>query len=176
MTEMLRLIRENKIQAAQVERVDVGTNRNMPNALIHHQPKDSLQAKFSMEFCMAALLLYGKAGLTEFTDQVVNRPEVQEMIRRVHFGINDEAERAGYNKMTTIIDIHLKDGKKISGKADFGKGSPANPMSYDEVAEKFLDCAAFAKWPVAKAKSLVSLVQKLEDVKDVREITALCSA
>ena len=32
-----------------------------------------------MEFCMAALLLYGKAGLTEFTDAVVNRPEVQAM-------------------------------------------------------------------------------------------------
>src|SRR5207253_2053132 len=55
----------------------------MPNALIHHQPKDGLQAKFSMEFCMASLLLYGKAGLNEFADEVVNRPAVQEMIRRI---------------------------------------------------------------------------------------------
>ena len=36
--------------------------------------------------------------------------------------------------MTTIIDIELADGRKISGRADFGKGSPAKPMSYDEVA------------------------------------------
>src|SRR5947207_14509004 len=116
MTEMLRLIRENKIKAEDVERVDVGTNRNMPNALIHHQPKDSLQAKFSMEFCMAALLLYGKAGLGEFTDAVVNRQEVQSMISRVHFGVHPEAEAAGYNKMTTIIAIHLKDGRTIEGR------------------------------------------------------------
>ena len=43
MTEMARLIRTHAIQAPQVERVDVGTNRNMPNALIHHQPKTGLE-------------------------------------------------------------------------------------------------------------------------------------
>src|SRR5207253_454219 len=84
MTEMMRLIREHAIKPGQVERVDVGTNRNMPNALIHHQPKTGLQAKFSMEFCMSVLLLYGKAGLAEFQDETPNRPEVREMISRVH--------------------------------------------------------------------------------------------
>src|SRR5262249_7299354 len=78
MTEMLNLIHEHAIKPEQVEHVKVGTSRNAPNALIHHQPKDNLQAKFSMEFCMAALLLYGKAGLSEFTDEVVNRAPVQE--------------------------------------------------------------------------------------------------
>src|SRR5262249_33242103 len=53
MTEMLRLIAEHRIAPEQVERVEVGTNRNTPNALIHHKPSDNLQAKFSMEFCMA---------------------------------------------------------------------------------------------------------------------------
>ncbi len=173
MTELLRLIRKNNIHAEQVERVDVGTNRNMPNALIHHRPSDSLQAKFSMEFCMAALLLYGKAGLNEFSDDVVRRAEVQSMIQRVHFGVHPEAEAAGYNKMTTILDIRMKDGRTISGRADFGKGSPADPMSFDEVAAKFLDCAAFAKWPVAKARAIVEAVRKLESMPDIRALTGL---
>ena len=77
------------------------------------------------------------------------------MIERVHFGVHPEAEKAGYNKMTTILAIRLKDGRTISGRADFGKGSPANPMTYDEVAAKFLDCAAFAKWPATKVKAIV---------------------
>ena len=63
MTAMLGLIREHHITASQVDHVKVGTNRNSPNALIHHHPKDNLQAKFSMGFFMAALLLYQKAGL-----------------------------------------------------------------------------------------------------------------
>jgi 2-methylcitrate dehydratase PrpD len=175
MTAMLGLIKEHRIAADQVVHVRVGTNRNSPNALIHHHPKDNLQAKFSMEFCMAALLLYGKAGLSEFTDEVVNRPEVREMIGRVEFGVDPVAEAAGYNKMTTIIDIKLKDGRTISGRADVAKGNPANPMSYEEEAAKFLDCAAFAKWPVAKAKAIVEMVRGIEQVADVRALTALCA-
>src|SRR5437868_11585033 len=105
MGAMLALIRKHDITAAQVKRVSVGTNHNMPNALIHHQPKNELQAKFSMEFCMAILLLEGKGGLQEFTDDVVNRPDVQAMISRVEFGVHPEAEAAGFDKMTTIIDL-----------------------------------------------------------------------
>ncbi|HJT86952.1 MAG TPA: MmgE/PrpD family protein, partial [Bryobacteraceae bacterium] len=176
MTALLRLIREHHITADQVERVDVGTNRNMPNALIHHHPTDSLQAKFSMEFCMASLLLYGKAGLNEFTDEVVRRPEVQVMIQRVRFGVNAEAEAAGYNKMTSILEIHLKDGRSLSGRADVAKGNPANPMTYDEVAEKFRDGARFAKWPAAKASAIIESVRTLEDVASVRTLAALLGA
>jgi 2-methylcitrate dehydratase PrpD len=173
MTEMERLIKEHQIQPEQVELVEVGTNKNNINALIHHQPKTSLQGKFSMEFCMSVLLLYRKAGLLEFTDEVVNRPAVQQMISRVKFGVDPVAEAAGYNKMTTIIRVHLKDGRTISGRADFAKGSPMIPMSFDDEIAKFLDCAAFAKWPAAKAKAVVEMVRKLEDVPDVRRLTAL---
>jgi 2-methylcitrate dehydratase PrpD len=174
MTEMQRLIRSEKIKAADVEMVEVGTNHNMPNTLIHHRPKNNLQAKFSMEFCIAILLIEGKAGLGEFTDAVVNRPDVQQMIERVRFYTDPEAEKAGYDKMTTILKIHLKDGRVIAGRADFGKGSPANPMSYDEVAEKFHGCADFAQWPIARANKIVELVRHLEDLGDMRTLTALC--
>jgi len=97
------------------------------------------------------------------------------MIRRVRFYTDPDAEKAGYDKMTTILKITLKDGRTISGRADFGKGSPANPMSFDEVAEKFLGCAAFAEWPASKAERVIAMVRKLEDLSDVRTLTALCS-
>jgi 2-methylcitrate dehydratase PrpD len=175
MTELLRLVRLNSIHATDVDRVEVGTSRNMPNTLIHHHPTNALQAKFSMEFCMAIILVDGTADLTKFTDAVVNRPDVQAMINRVRFYADPEAEKEGYDKMTTIIKITLKDGRIIKGRADFGKGSPSDPMSYDDVAEKFQGCAAFADWPKAKASQVIDLVRKLEDVPDVRALTALLS-
>jgi 2-methylcitrate dehydratase PrpD len=175
MTELLRLIHKEHITAAQIQSVDVGTNRNMPNTLIHHRPTNGLQAKFSMEFCLAILLIGGKAGLKEFTDAVVNRADVQEMIRRIHFAADPEAEKSGYDKMTTLIRVRLKDGRTISGRADFAKGSPADPMSYSEVADKFRDCAAFAEWSREKSELIVDSVRKLEDIDDVRTLSALCS-
>jgi len=141
---MQDLIHRHDLRAERVRRVRVGTNHNMPNALIHHRPKNELQAKFSMEFCMAILLLERKAGLEQFTDSVVNRPDVQALIERVDFGVHPDAEAAGFDKMTTIIAIELIDGRLIKGQADFGKGSPANPMSdderslYDDVTEYLL--------------------------------------
>jgi 2-methylcitrate dehydratase PrpD len=173
MTELLRMIHANNIQTANVEHVEVGTNHNMPNALIHHRPTTGLQGKFSMEFCMAILLLDGKADQTKYTDAVVNRDDVKKMIERVHFYVDPEAEKAGFDKMTTIIKITLKDGRTISGRADFGKGSPTDPMSYDDVAEKFRGCAAYAEWPNSKANQVIDMVRKLEDVSDVRTLTAL---
>src|SRR6202166_3079617 len=77
MGEMLRLIREHDIKPADVEAVEVGGNHAMTTSLLHHQPMTGLQAKFSMEFCMSILLLERKAGLVEYTDVVVQRPDVQ---------------------------------------------------------------------------------------------------
>jgi 2-methylcitrate dehydratase PrpD len=173
MTEMARLIKEHNIKAADVKRVRVGTNSNMPNALIHHRPQDELQAKFSMEFCMAILLLKGRAGLAEFTDEVVRQPEVKAMIEKIDFVIDDVAEKAGYHLMTTIIDIELTSGKKISGRADFGKGSPANPMSYEEVANKFRENVDYAGVSEAVAEQVVDQIHHLETIKSIDEITRL---
>jgi 2-methylcitrate dehydratase PrpD len=172
---MLDLIRKHDIRPEQVVKVRVGTNRHMPNALIHHQPSNELQAKFSMEFCMAILLLERKAGLAEFTDKVVNRPDVKKMIAKIEFGVHPEAEAAGYEKMTTIIDIELAGGRKLGGRADFGKGSPANPMSDEELAGKFRECAAWGKLPEASADKVVDRVFNLEKLKSIRELTRLLS-
>jgi 2-methylcitrate dehydratase PrpD len=171
MTEMLRLIRAHGLRAGDVVRVRVGTNHNMPNALIHHRPTNELQAKFSMEFCMAILLLEGRAGLSEFTDEVVLRPDVKAMIEKIDFVVDDDAEAAGFHKMTTIIDVQLADGRTVSGRADFGKGSPAEPMSYDDVADKFRENAAFARFPSDRAETVVSMVRELESLPTIDRLT-----
>lgn len=173
MTEMLRLIRTHGIKASDVQHVRVGTNSNMPNALIHHRPADELQAKFSMEFCMAILLLEGRAGLGEFTDEAVARPDVRAMIEKISFVVDDDAERAGYHKMTTLIDIELTGGRQVSGRSDFGKGSPANPMTYEEVAEKFRGCAEFARFPSGRASEIIAMVRDLETLDRIDRLTAL---
>jgi 2-methylcitrate dehydratase PrpD len=173
MAVMMELIRKHDIRPEKVKRVAVGTNHNMPNALIHHRPKNELQAKFSMEFCMAILLLERKGGLEQFTDAVVNRPDVQSFIQKVNFGVHPEAEAAGFDKMTTIIEIELDGGQVIHGRADFGKGSPANPMSDEELSEKFRQCAAWGGLTKEQAQAVLDAVWKIEALDDVNELTRL---
>jgi 2-methylcitrate dehydratase PrpD len=169
---LLQLIRDNDIKPGDVEQVEAGGNHGMFTALFHHHPTNSLQGKFSMEFVLAILLLERKAGLSEFTDAVVQRPDVQAMVKRIRFYVDPASENAGFDKMTSIIKIHLKNGKVLVGRADFAKGSPANPMSYDEVADKFRGCADFAKWPPPKAETAIAAVKSLESAPDTGRLTA----
>jgi 2-methylcitrate dehydratase PrpD len=173
MAVMTELIHMYNIRPDKVKRVAVGTNHNMPNALIHHQPKNELQAKFSMEFCMAILLLERKAGLEQYTDEVVNRPDVQAMIAKVNFGVHPEAEAAGFDKMTTIIEIEMNDGQVVTGQADFGKGSPANPMSDAELSEKFRQCASWGGLDRASIEQVLAVVWGIEALQDVNDLTKL---
>jgi 2-methylcitrate dehydratase PrpD len=172
MGEMMRLIRQYDIKPAEVDKVNVGGNNGMVTTLLHHNPNTGLQGKFSMEFGIAILLLERRAGLAEYTDAVVGRPDVQEMIRRVNFYVDPEAEQAGLDKMTSILKVHMKDGRVLSGRAQFAKGSPANPMSYEEVADKFRGCATFARWSSQNAEAVIEFVRSIEAAPDVRKLTA----
>jgi 2-methylcitrate dehydratase PrpD len=176
MTELARLIQVNNIQADQVEKVDVGANHNMTTTLLHHNPKTGLEAKFSMEFCIAILLLEHKAGLGQFSDTVVQRPDVKEMIRKINFYVDPQAESAGFDKMTSILKITLKNGKVITGQAAFGKGSPANPMSFEEAADKFRGCAEFAEWPKVKTEKIIVFVKALESAPDMSALSPMLSS
>jgi 2-methylcitrate dehydratase PrpD len=176
MTVFLDLVRARDLRAEDVEEVYVGTNRHMPNALIHHRPDDHLNAKFSMEFCIAILLLRRRAGLAEFRDEVVHDPEVKATIEKVRFEVDPEAEAAGYNTMTSIIRVRMRNGRQVEGRAAFAKGSPANPMSEAELRDKFLECLAQGGVGADAGRRAADLILDLESQQDLRAITRLLSA
>jgi 2-methylcitrate dehydratase PrpD len=173
MSVLQDLIRRHDLRAERVKRVAVGTNHNMPNALIHHRPRNELQAKFSMEFCMAILLIEREAGLEQFTDDVVNRADVQALIERIDFGVHPDAEAAGFDKMTTIVEVELDDGTTVRGSADFGKGSPTNPMTDDELADKFRQCALWGGFGREQSQRMLDALWRVDELADVRELTSL---
>ncbi|HWA79743.1 MAG TPA: MmgE/PrpD family protein, partial [Acetobacteraceae bacterium] len=176
MAVILDLVTRHDVRPEQVVQLRVGTNRHMPTTLLHHDPKTELEAKFSMEFCAAILVLRRRAGLGEFTDETVHRPDVQAMMKRVDFHVDPEAEAAGYHRMTSLIEIVLADGRRLTGRADFGKGSPANPMCWDEVVAKFRECADYGGLAPARAEEVIAMVKDLASLRDIRCLTAALMA
>jgi 2-methylcitrate dehydratase PrpD len=175
MAVILDLVTRHDVRADDVVRLRVGTNRHMPTTLLHHDPHTELEAKFSMEFCAAILVLRRRAGLEEFTDETVNRPEVRAMMKKIDFYVDPEAEQAGYHRMTSLVEIALADGRRLTGRADFGKGSPANPMSWNEVTAKFRECAEFGGLPAARASEVIAMVEDLSSLPDIHRLTAALS-
>lgn len=174
MTVTHELVTKNDVDPAQVTRLHVRTSENIHTTLFHHRPKTMLEAKFSLEFVLAALVLQRRLGLTDFTDEFVARPEMQRLISVIDYGTFSEAEgrELGCTIVTAFVDINLADGRIFSGRADYGKGSKANPMSDDEVSDKFRDCAAYAGWPEQKTGQAIELIWSLESVDDVRALAA----
>ena len=180
MDEMLRLIQQNNIKAADVDKVEVGGNLSNYRTLFQHHPMTGLQGKFSMEYAMAILLLERKATLISFTDAVAQRADMQEMIKRVRYSVDPEfnkLELQGASLQAMLVEqsmlkIYMKDGKVFSGRTEPAKGSPENPMTFEEVADKFRGNAEFAKWPPQKTESVIQLVKSLETVPDMSKLTA----
>ena len=183
MDATLRLIAQHAIRAADVERVEVGGNQSNVNTLFRHRPTTGLEAKFSMEFAVAILLVDGKAGLGQFTDESVKRSEVQNLVGRVKYYADPQFDTLGKDgafqavlEEPAILKIHMKDGRLLSTRTEPAKGSPKNPMTYDEVADKFRTNAEFAKWPARKTESIVALVKSLESASTLTGLTAALTA
>lgn len=119
---------------------------------------------------MAILLLERRAGLAEFTDSVVNRQDVQALLRRVDLVVDPMAEAAGYHNMTSRITVETTDGRRLETEAAFGKGSPQNPMSDEELMDKFLESAQWGGVPQARAAEVAARVLALEEQSSVGDI------
>src|SRR5207302_2933090 len=114
---------------------------NIPNALIHHRPQDDLAAKFSKEYSMATLLVRRKGGLAEYAPEAIVEPAVQEVIPRIDLVVDPVAEAAGFHRMVSRVTVKLENGREVFAEGEAGRGHPDNPMSDDEVRDKFRDCA-----------------------------------
>jgi 2-methylcitrate dehydratase PrpD len=141
---ILDLVRRHDIRPDQVEKIDVGTNSNIPNALIYPIPTTELEGKFSIPFCMAIAVVERKAGLAQFTTEKVRDPRVVEIMRRTSLYVDPEMERLGFDLARSVVRVRLKDGRLIEGRADRAHGTPPELLSFDQLAEKFRECARLA--------------------------------
>jgi 2-methylcitrate dehydratase PrpD len=155
--------------AGDIESIEVGTNSNVPNALIYPMPKTALEGKFSIPFCMAVGVLERKAGIAQFVDGKVRERRVVEMMKRVSLVVDDELEALGYDRVRSRIRIKLKQGKIIEGRYDVARGHPEKPMSWAELADKFRYCASLVL-PRRNVEAAIDLVGQLEELKSLRPL------
>jgi 2-methylcitrate dehydratase PrpD len=169
---LLELIRQNDVRPDEVERIDVGVNSNVPNALIYSRPQTALEGKFSLQFQMAIGVLDRAAGLAQFTDAKVRQPETRAMMERVFVHVDPEIEALGFNEMRMTVAMSLKDGRQLEGRADMAKGHPKKPMTRDDVRLKFFDCASLVM-DKRSAQELLDRLERIETLKSVSELTPL---
>jgi 2-methylcitrate dehydratase PrpD len=166
---ILDLVKRHELGADDIEQIEVGTNSNVPNALIYPMPKTALEGKFSIPFCMAIAVLERKAGIVQFQDRKVRDKRVIEMMKRVTLYIDDELEALGYDQVRSRVRVKLKNGRLIEGRYDVARGHPEKPMSWTELSEKFRDCAELVL-PRQRVEEAIGLVARIEQHKTLKPL------
>ncbi len=169
---LLDLVRTHDVRPEQVDRIDVGVNSHVPNALIHARPTTALEGKFSLQFQMAIGVLERAAGIAQFVDAKVRESRTRAMLERVFVHVDPEIDALGYNEMRMTVAIILKDGRRLFGRADKAKGHPKNPMSRDDLKEKFMDCAALVM-PAERAEALLAHLWDIRLIDRVADLTPM---
>jgi 2-methylcitrate dehydratase PrpD len=166
---ILDLVKRHELGADDIEQIEVGTNSNVPNALIYPMPKTALEGKFSIPFCMAIAVVERKAGIAQFQDRKVRDKRVIEMMKRVTLYVDDELEALGYDQVRSRVRVKLKNGRLIEGRYDVARGHPEKPMSWPELSEKFRDCAELVL-PRQRVEEAIGLVARIEQHKTLKPL------
>jgi len=66
----------------------------------------------------------------------------------------------------TTVTVVLADGRELSETVYHAKGSPENPLTRDELAGKFRDCARLSLDPAAAERAL-ELLERLDTLPSV---------
>ena len=168
---ILYLVHTHHIDATDVAEVSCRTGRPItPRELIHHRPKTALEAKFSLEYNMAVALLDKRVGLGQFTEERVARPDVQALLLKVRAPYPEDVPRETLE--LNRVAIKLRDGREFSHEVDLPKGHPSDPLTPDEIAGKFRECAqhTLSFQNVERCVDLVTNLEFLEDVRTLMDI------
>jgi 2-methylcitrate dehydratase PrpD len=164
---MQSLMKTHGITAEDVERIECGVRPHSLNILMYHEPKTGLEAKFSAEYWPAITLLAGRLGLNEITDAVVARPDVQALVKKVTVYPDPSIQ---VSTARVNIKVTLKNGKSYSEGYYPAKGATDNPLSREELLEKFDECAAWGGISPKNAGRAAAILLDLENMTAADEL------
>lgn len=170
MDAMKFLMEENDLAPDDIEKVTLYAANNILHPIRFRIAKSELEGKFCMAFLLSAMIIAGKAGKAEFTNEFVLSKPVQGMQQRVFCEFDPEIDAMGHDRIRSRIEVDTKDGQHIVRWADENyRGSPHNPLSDKELEGKFLDCAQ-GLLTQDQSQALFDLVWSLESQKEAVKI------
>jgi 2-methylcitrate dehydratase PrpD len=170
-----KLVRENRFQPKEVKKIEVGVNEGV---ILHggtiYEPKEVIEAQFSLRFSLALRLLKGSNELKFYLDSNVWRdPAVLAMGRKIELFADPTAVKE--RRFACRMRISLLSGNVVEGSLPSPKGNFSNSLSKQEITEKFLGNGS-SVLPQEKLDRIVEKVEKVETEEDMSSFGALLSA
>ncbi|HKX79226.1 MAG TPA: MmgE/PrpD family protein [Novosphingobium sp.] len=162
MDGLLELRGKHGFSAADVDAIRVHAPRSHLANLMYPDPQSPAQAKFSLPFALAAVLVDGNCTLSHFTDDAVARPDLHAIYPLVSAEPLDDTK--GFPD--TRVAVALKDGRTVETALQWAVGSKAKPFTAAQYREKFDLCVRQAL-PEDKAEALRDALERLPELGDI---------
>ena len=169
---MLILRERHKLTPDKVAKIESITH---DRALAHTDradPRSVLDAKFSVQYCVARALMHGDVAFEHFVGEAYADPEVQKLLKRIVARPHDYQPKGMYEHFEGEVVVTTTDGQRYSARVEQPLRGPQNSAPPDRLQQKFNDCAARALVPTAIGR-VYDVLDRFETLADVRELTRL---
>lgn len=163
----INMRKEHNIVAEDVINIDVKTYDLAVSGHDHQTINGAYSAKMSTPYSTSVALIYGKAGLQEFGNDVLSDEQVKLLTQKVIVSADKELSDIFPQKQSAIVTIYTTKGE-YTKRIDFPKGEPENPMSENEFHTRFDNLMSFANIKYDAYSSIYELVNHIE--KDASEL------
>jgi 2-methylcitrate dehydratase PrpD len=157
------------VSPAEISSVQVHVEPRAQYLMGKSEPQSGTESMFSIAHGVAAALIYGKVGPVQFSDETVGDPELKQLRSRIEV-VPDPQCSAGQAK----IIVHTQRRGLLTADVPIQKGYPENPLTDDDVKEKFLTLAE-PNLGADRALRAVELVYRIESLDDAGELARLCA-
>ena len=161
---MVEIKNENNPSVSDVEKVSIEIDNLPLDAAGIKEPKNLHEGRFSIYFLAALALSEGKVTTENLTGEKVLDPEINMLRKKIKIKGLDGVG------LSSFVKLHMKDGRIYQKETPAPKGSSENPLSSDELKQKFIVTSGLSP---AIAKQVIEKIMSMEDLKSMDEILSL---
>ncbi|RPI43642.1 MAG: MmgE/PrpD family protein, partial [Betaproteobacteria bacterium] len=132
-------------------------------------PQTVHQSKFSMGFVLANIAQYGRAGLSEFTEEALRDRGLREFHDKVAMKLDPEVDTEYPKRWIGKVEVETVDGRRFLQRVDTPKGDPGNTLSRSELEDKAIRLARYASGASeTEMRVVIDRIWHLRDTAGVR--------
>jgi 2-methylcitrate dehydratase PrpD len=165
------LAESNKLAPERIREVVVRTFPQHITDLTDYEPATLVDGEMSTPYTVAMVLLGIKPGPDWFSDRTLRDPKALSLAKKVKIEVDDEATRIFVKdrKMVSTVQISIDDGQRLTARKEYAKGDPKNPMTKDELLEKFRTLAK-QTLTASKTEKLACAIEGIETTGNISSL------
>src|SRR3954470_952542 len=175
---VLDLVKKNDLRPDDVEKIQIRSLARAADILSDpskYDPRTKETADHSLPYVIAAALVDRQVTPVQFMMEKIMDPSIRAQLKKVEVVADPEIEKVFPALQRVIVNITTTDGRTLTKQLDYPKGDPRNPLSDQEIEEKY---AALADGVLSKGaqKKLKEAIWNLENLGSVSDLMALMKA